>query len=87
MTNVFNNVSKLSEELDILRKKIKEKQASRALIVKDAHKLPAATVDSVLATMSFTASPGLRSRCCRTRASSSSSSPTACICTQPSWPR
>lgn len=54
LTNIFNNVSRLSEELAILRKKIQEKQASRALIVKDAAKLPPATVDAVLATMGFT---------------------------------
>lgn len=53
LTNIFNTVSRLSEELAILIKKVDEKKSSRALIVKDSAKLPPATVDAVLATMSF----------------------------------
>lgn len=53
LTNIFNSLSRISEQMTVLRKKIQEKQASRALIVKDAAKLPPATVDAVLATMGF----------------------------------
>lgn len=54
LTKIFTEVSKLSEKLAILRKAIEDKQAARALILKDAAKLPPATVDSVLRTMAFT---------------------------------